>query len=247
MIKIKEIRFCKNCQKILIRSQKKFCSHYCQQEYIYKEYIARWKNGEEKGNKGEYFISDYIRRYLKEKYDNKCALCGWGEVNKYTGNVPLEIEHIDGNYKNNKEENLILLCPNCHSLTSTYKGANIGHGRLTRKKYSDKYKTEPSEEILDNIKKENKKYYCQKCGKEVTCKSVLCRKCRNEERRNNFIVTNEITREELKEKIRTFSFVAIGEEYGVTDNAVRKWCKIYNLPFKKTEIDKYTDEEWKLL
>lgn len=108
-------------------------------------------------------------------------------------------------------------------------------------------KTEPSEEILDNIKKENKKHYCQKCGKEVSRKSVLCRKCRDEERRNNSIITKKITREELKEKIRTLSFVAIGAEYGVTGTAIRKWCKIYNLPFKKTEINKYTDEEWSLL
>lgn len=34
---------------------------------------------------------------------------------------------------NNKEENLLLLCPNCHSLTSTYKGANKGNGRPGRK------------------------------------------------------------------------------------------------------------------
>jgi predicted HNH restriction endonuclease len=48
----------------------------------------------------------------------------------------LEIEHIDGNFENNAEENLELLCPNCHSLTSTYKGANKGSGRKERKKYS---------------------------------------------------------------------------------------------------------------
>lgn len=53
--------------------------------------------------------------------------------NIYTNNIPLEIEHIDGNYLNNKEENLILICPNCHSLTSTYKGANIRFGRKERK------------------------------------------------------------------------------------------------------------------
>ena len=44
-------------------------------------------------------------------------------------NIPLEIEHIDGNALNNKEENLILLCPNCHSLTKTYRGANRGNGK----------------------------------------------------------------------------------------------------------------------
>lgn len=43
--------------------------------------------------------------------------------------IPLEIDHIDGNSENNSEENLRLICPNCHSLTATYKGANRGKGR----------------------------------------------------------------------------------------------------------------------
>ena len=43
-------------------------------------------------------------------------------------------QHIDGNSKNNKEENLTLLCPNCHSLTKTYKGANRGNGRYIEEK-----------------------------------------------------------------------------------------------------------------
>jgi 5-methylcytosine-specific restriction endonuclease McrA len=55
--------------------------------------------------------------------------CGWDEINKYTNKIPLEVEHIDGNWKNNKEENLELICPNCHSLTKTYKGGNRGKGR----------------------------------------------------------------------------------------------------------------------
>lgn len=59
-----------------------------------------------------------------------------GETNPYSGTIPLEIDHIDGDYTNNSEDNLQLLCPNCHSLTSTYKGANKGQGRKDRKKYS---------------------------------------------------------------------------------------------------------------
>ena len=77
----------------------------------------------------------HIKTYLLKKYNNKCGRCGWGEMNVYTQNIPLEVEHIDGNYMNNKEENLILLCPSCHSLTQTYKGANRNHGRQGRKKY----------------------------------------------------------------------------------------------------------------
>ena len=125
---------CLNCGRS-IHKRNKYCSIRCQKEYEYKKYIDNWKSGGEDGFRGDYQISMYIKTYLFEKYHNKCAICGWGEINKYTGNIPLEIEHIDGNYRNNKEENLILLCPNCHSLTSTYKGANLNKGRKSRSKY----------------------------------------------------------------------------------------------------------------
>lgn len=83
---------------------------------------------------GEYGISKYIRRYLFEKYDCKCQKCGWGEKNIMTNYVPLQIHHKDGNYANNSEENLQLLCPNCHSLTETFGRLNK-NGRKGRKKY----------------------------------------------------------------------------------------------------------------
>ena len=59
-----------------------------------------------------------------EKHDFKCEKCGWNEINEYSGLVPLEIHHIDGDFKNNREENLQVLCPNCHSLTPNYKSLN---------------------------------------------------------------------------------------------------------------------------
>jgi hypothetical protein len=126
---------CRNCNKE-IKNKNKYCSVKCQKEYEYMNFIKKWKEGETSGMRGEYQLSMHIKTYLLEKYNNQCARCGWGETNQYTGKIPLEIEHIDGNYKNNKEENLIVLCPNCHSLTSTYKGANYNHGRKTRKKYT---------------------------------------------------------------------------------------------------------------
>jgi hypothetical protein len=36
----------------------------------------------------------------------------------------LELDHIDGNYQNNALGNLRLMCPNCHSLTPTFRGRN---------------------------------------------------------------------------------------------------------------------------
>lgn len=116
-------------------SKNKFCSNECQAKYQHEQYIERWKNGEENGLSGEYNLSKHIRRYLLTKNNCKCEMCGWGETNKFTGNIPLEVHHKDGDYTNNKEENLQLLCPNCHSLTETFKSHNK-NGRKGRSKYS---------------------------------------------------------------------------------------------------------------
>lgn len=104
--------------------------------YQRKLYIEKWKSGEESGMKGTYELSGHVRSYLLEKYNSQCSRCGWKEINPYTNKIPLEIEHCDGNYMNNKEDNLTVLCPNCHSLTATYKGANVGKGRKQRSKYN---------------------------------------------------------------------------------------------------------------
>jgi len=128
---------CLNCGKEIkrsFRSKNSFCSNKCQQEYKRKEYIKRWKNGEESGLSGEYGLSKIIRNYLLNKHNYKCECCGWGEENQYTHTIPLEIHHKDGDYTNNIEENLQVLCPNCHSLTENIKSHNK-QGRKGRSKY----------------------------------------------------------------------------------------------------------------
>ncbi len=74
----------------------------------------------------------FLRHYLVAKYGEKCSRCGWAGRNPVTGRVTIEVEHIDGDWRNNRPENLTLLCPNCHSLTPTYKALNKGHGREAR-------------------------------------------------------------------------------------------------------------------
>jgi hypothetical protein len=129
------INNCINCG-IEIKYPNKYCSLTCQVNFQFKEYINKWKNGEVNGMSGKYAVSKYLKRYLMEKHGYKCSQCGWGEVNPFTNRIPLEVHHKDGDYTNNDENNLELLCPNCHSLTATYKAANKGSGRKDRKKYS---------------------------------------------------------------------------------------------------------------
>lgn len=126
-----KISYCLNCGKELSDCRNKYCNNQCQQDFQYKEYIDKWKNGLVNGLIGEYQLSKHIKRYIKEKFNNKCCECGWDKINPITGSSPLEVHHKDGNYKNNNEDNLELLCPNCHSLTENYKSLNK-NGRKER-------------------------------------------------------------------------------------------------------------------
>ena len=123
---------CRNCEKPVDRPEKKYCNPECQHEYEFKEYIQDWKNGKSSGNKADGIVSNFVKKYLFIKYDNKCCKCSWSMVNEFTRKIPLEVHHIDGDYKNSSENNLQLLCPNCHSLTKSYGGANKGKGRPYR-------------------------------------------------------------------------------------------------------------------
>ena len=138
-----KILYCVTCGKELTKTQKKYCCNECKLQDQYESYIKRWKDGLENGLKGEYQISNYLQRYIKEKYDYKCCSCGWDKINPTTGKSPLEIHHKDGDYSNNDEDNLELLCPNCHSLTETYKNSsgNNHAGRKMRSKYYNKKET----------------------------------------------------------------------------------------------------------
>jgi len=129
-------KFCLFCNKKLENGQSKFCSRECSNEHRYNKVIKEWKDGKFDGSKSNgNSISNYIRKYIFKKYNGKCSRCGWCTINPYIGKVILEIEHIDGDSTNNEEENLDLICPNCHSLTKTYKALNYGNGNRKRLKY----------------------------------------------------------------------------------------------------------------
>lgn len=53
----------------------------------------------------------------------QCYRCG---INTWLNEpLSLQLEHKNGNHRDNRIENLCLLCPNCHSLTETFGSKNI--------------------------------------------------------------------------------------------------------------------------
>lgn len=71
-----------------------------------------------------------LRKLLTNKYGKCCSNC---YISSWQGvELSLELDHIDGNASNNFPTNVRLLCPNCHSITSLWKGRNRGKGRKSR-------------------------------------------------------------------------------------------------------------------
>lgn len=155
--------------------------------------------------------------YIKGKYSKyECSICGQPPIWQ-DKELTLILDHINGVNNDDRLENLRWVCPNCNQQLDTTNGKN--------------------RKIL------NKKNYCVDCGKEINLKSIRCITCSNK----NQVIPLEnmlVTREELKELIRTTPFTQIGRKYGVSDNAIRKWCDKFNLPRKTSDIKKYSDADW---
>lgn len=68
-----------------------------------------------------------------------------------------------------------------------------------------------------------------------TSKTGYCNKCSR-------IVQHKVShpsKTELSELITEKSVLSIATQYGVSDNAVRKWLKSYGLPFRRNTIEEY--------
>lgn len=157
------------------------------------------------------------RWYKKGNYAKyKCSICGQEPF--WNGKeLTLILDHINGVNNDDRLENLRWVCPNCNYQLETTNGKNKKH-------------------------KEHNLNYCVDCGALISKSAVRCIKCNTIYRNNNSEI---ISREELKKLIRTLPFTKIGEKFGVSDNAVRKWCDKYNLPRKVSDIKKISDDDWK--
>lgn len=68
------------------------------------------------------------KKVLIKERGHKCQTCLLTEW--LYEPIPLELEHIDGDNRNNVKDNLLLLCPNCHAKTKFYRGKNKNTGKL---------------------------------------------------------------------------------------------------------------------
>ena len=134
-----------------------------------------------------------------------------------------------------------LLCANCHRLVHN------GYMQIENKQYfNDEYYNWNLAESkqIDHVTMEPKdvevSYICPSCGKQKGRQAELCRECSDKKQ-----IRFDITRQELKDLIYTTSFSEIGRMFHVDGNSIKKRCKRLNLPFKKSEILKYSEEEWK--
>ena len=201
------------------------------------------KSNKEIFRKGSVVVQSTLRTRFHDVCDKyECDVCGLKP--EWNGKpLTLVLDHIDGDHTNNEISNLHWVCPNCNSqLTTTgYKGY---------KKY-DEYGNRIVEDripIEDNHEKNNRqKIRCPKCGRLMTKQAAMCKKCTDREKRERSKNGLPVSRDELKELIRTKSFTDIGKQYNLSDNAIRKWCKKYSLPFSKNEIKSYTDSQWEKL
>ena len=170
-----------------------------------------------------------VRKIFYENSDTPylCSICGL--LPEWNGKeLTLILDHINGHNKDHRIENLRWVCPNCNSQLDTTGARNI-----------KRLREEGFYEQVENKKEKQ----CSECGAQISngSKTGLCVKCAHLVQRRSV----RPDRETLKNLIRTTPFTTIGTQYGVSDNAIRKWCKAEGLPSSSLEIKKYSEEEWK--
>jgi hypothetical protein len=120
---------CKFCGNQVLKKDRNalFCNKACMTSFHDLEREKEWETVtmfEEKE------MTPYGRQYYLKKFNFKCCECGWDKINPFSGRSTLTIEHVDGISVHNYPSNIKVLCPSCHSLTSTY--GSLNKGKSTR-------------------------------------------------------------------------------------------------------------------
>lgn len=103
---------------------RKYCSSLCHGAELKRKKHSQIESGIPASTRNTH------KRYLSDTIGHYCFEC---RLTEWRGKpVSLELDHINGDASDDSLSNLRLLCPNCHSQTPTWKGANVGSGRKAR-------------------------------------------------------------------------------------------------------------------
>lgn len=161
-----------------------------------------------------------IEEGIKEK---KCEIC---KLDKWCGkDIPLDLDHIDGNHFNNDFANLRILCKNCHAQTPTY-------GIKARKKKEPcpkckGYKSRGAKTCRNCVTRKRRSVEINKCpcGDQISEHAKHCRSCAQQ-----ILSKSDIPSKDTLEKlVWDQPSTMIAKKYNVSDSAVGKWCKKYNI------------------
>ena len=183
---------------------------------------------------------DSKEEYYMKKYNS--LIRGYNQVKAGQGGVKLpysRVLEIIKELKNNKTDSTDTIGKKFGVTGRTVRAINTGESWFDES-LSYPIRTQYISEKTNNKGTYQKEHTCIKCGAKIYKGSKYCVKCSHELQ----YVCEHPSREELKQMIRTVPFVQIAKKYGVSDNAIKKWCISYNLPSKKKDIKAISDEDW---
>lgn len=121
---------CIICKKPIIHPKgehRKYCSNKCQGEHTFNQKVEKTLKNE----RLDHHHGLTSRKIAFVIFGRQCCIC---DSKTWMGQeVPLILDHVDGNPEDWSLKNLRLICPNCDAQTPTYTGRNRGHGRLARR------------------------------------------------------------------------------------------------------------------